>query len=300
MGSTYLYIDILFVDNLVMNFIILRIVYKLSRNRSGVWRLWLAAAIGALYAVLIVLPELRILQKIPMKLALSLIMLLTAFEINTFKEFIKIFIILYATTFIFGGAALSLYFINHEFVDISNGTFIISNYPIKNLSVACILVIMLVHSVLEYIRLRISRDELLYKVEILFEEKKLVVDALLDTGNTLLDPISHYPVLVVEFHKIRDILPPGIKAIFDESRENDLEMIMQAMSESPWLARFRMIPFTALGKANGMLLGFKPDSVSVLINGSWRRIYNIVVAIYNNKLSKDKQYQALIHPEMVA
>ena len=157
MGSTYLYIDILFVDNLVMNFIILRIVYKLSRNRSGVWRLWLAAAIGALYAVLIVLPELRILQKIPMKLALSLITLLTAFEINTFKEFIKIFIILYATTFIFGGAALSLYFINHEFVDISNGTFIISNYPIKNLAVACILVIMLVHSVLEYIRLRISR-----------------------------------------------------------------------------------------------------------------------------------------------
>ena len=34
MGSTYLYIDILFVDNLVMNFIILRIVYKLSGTEA--------------------------------------------------------------------------------------------------------------------------------------------------------------------------------------------------------------------------------------------------------------------------
>ena len=34
MGSTYLYIDILFVDNLAMNFIILRIVYKALQEQK--------------------------------------------------------------------------------------------------------------------------------------------------------------------------------------------------------------------------------------------------------------------------
>ena len=47
----------------------------------------------------------------------------------------------------------------------------------------------------------------LYKVEIFIDENKIVADALLDTGNTLLDPISQYPVLVIEFQRIKDILP---------------------------------------------------------------------------------------------
>jgi len=300
MGVEYQYLDILFVDNLVMNFFILWIVHRFSKNRGSVWRLWLAAAAGALYAVLIVLPGFQMLQKIPMKLALSLIMILTAFELNTFKEFFKTYAVFYMITFIFGGVALSLYFINHEFIDIGNGAFIIKDYPVKYLIMTCILVGVLIRSVLDFIRLRLSKNELLYKVEIFIDENKIVADALLDTGNTLLDPISQYPVLVIEFQRIKDILPHEIKTVFEESKENDLEMIMQAMRESPWLARFRMIPFTALGKSNGMLIGFKPDGVNVLINGNWRRICNIIVAIYNNRLSKDKQYQALIHPEMVA
>ncbi|NLO82942.1 MAG: sigma-E processing peptidase SpoIIGA [Clostridiales bacterium] len=300
MGVEYRYIDVLFIDNLTMNFVILRIAHRLSKNGSNVWRQWLAAGIGALYAVLIVLPELQILQKLPMKLALSLIMILTAYKLNTFKELFKIFTVFYIVTFIFGGVALSLYFINHEFVDISNGAFVIKSYPAKNLVMTCILAGMLIRSLVQFIRLRLSKDELLYKVEILFEEKRIVANALLDTGNTLSDPISHYPVLVIEFHRIRDVLPPEIKAIFDESREDDLEAVMRAISQSSWMARFRMIPFSALGKTNGMLIGFKPDAVDVLINGNWKRISDIVVAVYNNRLSKDKHYQALINPEMVA
>ena len=299
MGVEYQYLDILFVDNLVMNFFILWIVHRFSKNRGSVWRLWLAAAAGALYAVLIVLPGFQMLQKIPMKLALSLIMILTAFELNTFKEFFKTYAVFYMITFIFGGVALSLYFINHEFIDIGNGAFIIKDYPVKYLIMTCILVGVLIRSVLEFIRLRLSKNELYIKWKYLsMKTRSLPMLCLIPEIH--FDPISQYPVLVIEFQRIKDILPHEIKTVFEESKENDLEMIMQAMRESPWLARFRMIPFTALGKSNGMLIGFKPDGVNVLINGNWRRICNIIVAIYNNRLSKDKQYQALIHPEMVA
>ena len=45
-GVEYRYIDIIWLDNLIMNFIVLYITLKLTKGRSTVWRILLSAAIG--------------------------------------------------------------------------------------------------------------------------------------------------------------------------------------------------------------------------------------------------------------
>lgn len=299
MGIEYRYLDVIWLDNLIMNFIILWVTLKFSKNKDSIWRLWLSSAIGAFYAVALFIPGFGILQKFPLKIALSLVMLIVAFKLRTFKDFFKLLGFFYVVTFVFGGAALGLYYFTNDVISIEKGAFIIKNYPIKNLVMVCIFIVILFRTIWMLIRVRISQAELLYKVEIQFDEKKVIVEALMDTGNTLMDPISQCPVLVVEFLKIKDVLPPEIRVIFDQFLENNLEVVTQIMANSSWIGRFRMIPFTSLGKPNGMLIGFKPDSVRVLVHEDWRRIERIIIGIYNNKLTKDKHYQALIHPEIV-
>ncbi len=58
-----------------------------------------------------------------------------------------------------------------------------------------------------------------------------------------------------------------------------------------------MIPFKSLGRANGMLIGFKPDRVAVGADASRS---DVVIGIYNSRLTRDGRYQGLLAPELVA
>ena len=61
----------------------------------------------------------------------------------------------------------------------------------------------------------------------------------------------------------------------------------------------RLIPFSSLGRENGMLVGFKPDSAYITENEAEREIGNIIVGIYNGRLAGDKSYSALLNPEII-
>jgi stage II sporulation protein GA (sporulation sigma-E factor processing peptidase) len=65
------------------------------------------------------------------------------------------------------------------------------------------------------------------------------------------------------------------------------------------MKRLRVIPFEALGTENGMLVGFKPDSVYIEKDAETKSIKDIIIAIYSKKLSKNGDYKALLHPDLV-
>lgn len=299
MVTEYRYLDILWLDNVLMNYIILWVTVKVSKIKCVSWRLWVSAGIGALYAVFIFLPQFQAMRTIPLKICLSLIMLLAAFEFNNIGQFIKVLAFFYCTTFIFGGAAFGIYYFLGEGVQVQDGIFYIENYPVKILAFACIIVITLGRNLRDFMRNRLNHQELLYTIGIYFDGEKAEVEGLLDTGNALYDPISQNPVIVAEFAEVRHILPSDIQDIFIKSKENDLEFITKTVANSSWIGRFRMIPFMALGKENGMLIGFKPDKVSILMDGDWQETRDIIIGIYARQLSKDSEYHALINPQLI-
>ncbi len=283
-----------------MNFSILWITFKISKVKGSLWRLWISAGIGALYAIIFFLPGFEVLNSFFLKTALSLVMLLVAFKFSTLKDFFKAFTFFYATTFVFGGVALGLYFFTQDYVAIERGVFVIKDYPVNKLMVTGGLVIILIHAMWRFVRLHLSKDQLLYKVKIRFEEKEVVLDALLDTGNMLLDPISKHPVMVAEFSRLRELLPQEIQEIFTRPLEDGFYAVAQVVSQSRWIERFRIIPYATVGNPGGILMGFKPDEVLILKNGEWHAAQNVVVGMYNDKLFSGQHYQALVHPEIVA
>ena len=59
-------------------------------------------------------------------------------------------------------------------------------------------------------------------------------------------------------------------------------------------SKLRVIPFSSLGKENGMLLGIKPDNVLIEIENETINVTNVICGIYSKSLTKNGAYSALI------
>jgi len=298
-GLGYRYLDIIWLDNLLLNFIVLWITRKLARNASSMWRTWCSAAIGAFYAVFLILPGFSWLSMLPFKFLLSLIMLAAGFRIGNFRDFIKLFGYFYGITFLLGGAAIGFYYLFGKGIQVSGGVFLIKDFPARILVFAIIFVIILYRLSWPYLQFRINRNKLVYQVRIRCDKKCITLDAFLDTGNELTDPISGCPVMVVEYDKIRSILPAEIQQIYVNGRENDLKEIIRAVEQSDWIGRLCIVPYRTLGHSDGLLFAFRPDNVQILTNGTWVEAGDTLIGIRNQELSHSGEYHALIQPHII-
>jgi stage II sporulation protein GA (sporulation sigma-E factor processing peptidase) len=298
-GLKQCFLDVIWLDNLLINFIVLRVTWKLSGNTSPIWRLWCSACIGACYAILLILPGFSYLSGLPLKLLLSLAMLAAGFRIRSFTEFLKLLGYFYGVTFLLGGAAFGIYYFFNAGLEISGGVFIIHDFPIKILVFSVVFIIFLYRRLWPLLRFRINRQQLVYQVELQFGDKSISMDAFLDTGNELTDPISGCPVIVVEFERIQSILPYEIQKIYLQGREEQLEYITRVMSESTWINRFCIVPYSTLDYSGSILPAFRPDSVRIKSEDGWLEAGETLIGIRNRKLSVSDEYHALIQPRII-
>jgi len=297
-----IYVDVLFTINLLINYLLLWTTSKIGKVHTSPLRIFMGAALGAIYAVIMFFPAFKIYYTFMAKVIFSIALIAVTFNIAKMKTFLKILGLFYLVSFTFGGAALGLFYFTNvgAFVGaiLSNGI-IYFNLPCKTLIVSSCIAYMVIRLSLRIIY-KFNKENMYISVIIDFDKKDICVNALIDTGNSLYDPISDFPVIVVEFRAVKSLLPEDIQIIFNESNENDLALISKVVYNSVWASRFRLIPFSSLGKENGMLIGFKPDNVKIIEENGGRDLKDIIIAIYNKQLSKDNKYNALLHPEIIA
>lgn len=296
----YRYIDIIWLDNLVMNFILLWTTSKISKDNTVQWRLWIASCIGATYAIFLVISGLIILQWMIIKILLSICMLLIGFKFTTCRRFFKLLGIFYGATFAFGGAAFGLYYFTDDILSIEGGIFYIKNFPVKILIISSMLLIILICTIWPKIHKKWISANLVYSIKINYNGMSIILDAFLDTGNSLYDPITKNPVIIVEYTKLKEALPEEIRDIFKNNKELDMDYVAKVLANSSFAERFRFIPYYAIGKSGGLLIGFKPDKVLISLENNWRESRDIIIAVYNDRLSTDEEYHALIHPEVLS
>jgi stage II sporulation protein GA (sporulation sigma-E factor processing peptidase) len=297
-----MYVDILFLENLVMNYLILYVTAKFSRLRVSTLRLFGGAIVGALYVVFIVAqPGMKLYYTVFAKVLLSVFIIAITFSPRKVLAFIKTLVIFYVSTFIFAGAALAFLFFNQEGGFVRNGiVYVFGQSDWSMIFFSIITVGIIIKIFWEVIQSRISKEKLLIPVKIAFDNRMIDLSALIDTGNSLKDPLTNIPVMVVEFNALQELLPTEIKSIFENSKEDDLNCVTSIISTSKWFSRFRLIPFSSLGKENGMLIGFKPDYIEIGEEEEKKDIKNVIVGIYNRSLSRNEKYKALLGPELVA
>lgn len=297
----FVYLDILLIENVVINYFILLVTSKFSKNKSSNLRLFLGALTGAAYVALIVcFPAIASNYNMLSKILLSLLIVAISFSHENLSGFFKTLAIFYASTFIFAGSAYAFMTFNQGGGFVKNGIFYnLNQSKWSSLVLSVILAGIIIRIFMEIVQFKFSKDKLLVKIKIGFENQAIVLSALIDTGNSLYDPLTNMPVIVVEYGAIKDILPEEIREIFEKYKDSDLAWATAMIANSKWISRFRLIPFSSLGKENGMLIGFKPDYIKIGDDKDKKGISNVIVGIYNNILSKNSRYKALLSPELI-
>lgn len=289
-----IYLDIIFVENVLMNYIILfatLVVIKVKNKRQQI-KLFLSSIIGSTYALIVYLGILPIYSNLVAKIILSVVMIYVAFRPLNMKQLLKQLLIFYLVSFVFGGCTFALiYFIKPENVKIHNGVFV-GTYPIKVALLAGVVAFIITEIAFKINRNKLNRHNTFFCIKIYDGEKMLKVNALLDSGNMLKEPISGMPVIIIEKETLSKLIPGEIlnyiEDIIGGDEKEDKDGIQQ------YLSKIRMVPFMSIGKDNGMLVGIRVDKVKIETEDINIEKENVIVGIYNNKLTKDNKYNALI------
>lgn len=287
------YLDIIFIENILMNFIILFATGIALKVNMKQLKLISSSTIGAIYAIITYLKILPILTNFFMKILLSIVIIYLAFTPKNVKQLLKQLLMFYLVSFIFGGCAIALlYFVKPQNVLMRGGVFV-GEYPIKIALLSGIVGFIIIQISFKFIKNKINQKNMFCKLKICMKNKTIEIKALIDSGNFLQDPISHIPVAVVEKEKLYNIFPSEIldniekiKTGGDNQYENQIE--------NDYLSRFRVVPFSSLGKQNGLLLGIKVDKIYVINSEEEQIESNAIIAIYEKSLTKNGTYSALV------
>ena len=270
-------------------------------KRLRLLRLSTAAFVMALlYVLFIVFVPNSIVINILASLLLIVLGVGIAFRPKHAREFAQLIGLSYIFAFAVGGFGLALFsFTNVGSLHLGAGQ-MPQSFPLNILLGSSAVFYIIVKLFKGWYLKRAIKRQVLCDVEIFVNDKQQHFKALVDTGHSLLDPISNTPVIIAEFSVVKQFLPDHLKLIFYENRENDLDAITQDSLDQGFVGRIRMIPFSALGTRNGMLIGFRTDQVTIRQDESEpATLRESIIGIYNNKLSGKGGYQGLLNPEML-
>ena len=296
-----LYADLLFLVNFIMNGFVLWVVAKILRQKRKARWLVLGSVIMALmYTLLLVIEPLRFLN-----IALASVVILAAGVMAAFypmgvKHFLRLMLAAYGITFAVGGLGMALFYLT----DLPYAIYYIAA-DLDGFRRAVSWQLVLIGAVVSYFLIKLClrliehqtiKRQMLMNVMVSMNEKYIYFDALVDTGHSLREPLTQSPVIVAEFEQVQEFLPEGLRGLFNDRQENDISSVLND-TDGHFYQRIRMIPFTSIGKASGMLIGFRPDRVMV---GTETSRKDIVIGIYNDRLTPDGRYQGLVSPEIIA
>lgn len=282
------YVDIIFLENLLMNSIILFATAIILKAPIKIVRTIISSTIGSIYAIIIYVSNMQIYSNLFLKVALSAVMVYVAYKPLKSKVFFKSLMIFYLTSFTFGGVTFALiYFVRPQDILFENGV-LIGISPIKIIITGGIFGFIIITISFKNIKGKLTKKDMLCDITILQDNKSLKTKAIIDTGNLLTDPITKLPVIIVEKDKLVGIFPKDII-------ENTMSFINgNDVKQEEYLCKMRIIPFKSLGRENGLLLGIKVDGVIINYQNNDNFIKDIIVGIYERKLSTNNSYSALI------
>ena len=291
-----IYIDVIIVENLIMNYIILYATGTISKVKISYLRIFCSSLIGAIYDITEYTFKLNIYSNIIIKTILSVIIIYLAFNPQNLKKMCKQLIIFYVTTFTFGGIATYLiYVLKPQNIIIKNGMYV-GTYVLKVIFIGAIIGTIILFIAFKQVKSKITKKDMICKIKIKINGKEKTLDAMVDTGNMLKEPITGTPVAVVERTSLYDLLPKEILNNTESILGGDFKNIPEDIKRE-YIPKLKIIPFASLGKQNGMLVGIKPEKIEI-INEQTEENKNAIIGIYNKSLTKKGEYNALIGIEL--
>lgn len=258
-----IYVDVLIFTNIIINYCILSLSQKFLHIKTKQTRLVISSTIGALFSLIVFLPIYSNIFSLSLKLLVAFIMCLIGFSYSNISSFIKLVVCVFSISLVFSGLMVLIYqYTNIKRIAVINDVVYFQIEPLNLILIS--LFIYLIIIVLQR-SFNDNTKNTLVTTKILYNQITYECCGKVDTGNSVVEPFSQIPVIIVE------------KSVFGKNE----------------IPTTRIIPYKALG-SHGILNGFKPDKVFISKKEIKKNIY---IGIYNGNI--DTNVKAIINSEIV-
>lgn len=259
-----IYLDVFFLVNAGMNFAVFMAEGLFQGRRVNLPRILAASVLGALLAVLFLISGIhryRILSVL-LYAAGSAMLVRLAFGKTTVRAFGMNFFLYYAASFVLSGIL--------QYVQgILGGQGKLVFLLLGTGGALCLL-----HRLLPFIKRYGRRNASYIQVRLWYQGRSIRGRGLLDTGNQLTEPFSGEPVVI-----------------------GSLDFVTPLFGKKTPL--FRYIPYHAIGTEHGTLRVFQAECLELQGDGRiWEKREKPWVAVYDNPVSADGEYQMILHPDL--
>ncbi|MEN6351177.1 MAG: sigma-E processing peptidase SpoIIGA [Syntrophomonas sp.] len=284
------YADLSFLVNFAMDLTLLWITARWSQSRINYRRLLLASLLGAVYGTGVLFTAWHWLYVLPIKIAVSWLMLRLALKPLGWEQWKKVIAFFYLSSFIAAGLLLALPYISTYTQPLLKLRWL---WWISGLAS----LILIAYCSEKYIIKKFVPGLLRFPVTLKFDDQLCCGTGFVDTGNALRDPLTRRPVIVAEYELIKDCLPQELSRKLDGSLGE--EDFLATVMASTWANRIRMIPYRSVGRQHGMMVGLRADEVLLNVGKDEIKHRDLVVGIFHDRLSNDDSYRMLIPSPLV-
>ncbi len=263
-----IYLDVMFLENFLIDYILLLLTGKILQKQKKIPGIILAAAIGGIYTVFCRWLMLAVINRHFMmfqagiqivNLLLAYVMVRCSYE-NTYGKNALLCI----------GTMLLLAFVTEgvlEWIEQSFRTGILTAFGTLWFGY------LFLKRWIGGIRERMYYRKCNLPVILRMEERQINCRGLMDSGNSLYEPITRRPVVIVE-----------------------KELLLQNGIEEPEI--YFAIPYHAIGTKNGILKGVLADELEIPAQQGKRSWQKVMLGIYEGKISSKDEYQVILHPKL--
>ena len=272
------YVDVLLVVNLIVDFFLLKITFKVLKTDPKPIRVLISSGIGAVSSLYIFFPESTAFINITYQLIIGSLIMLTALGFKSLKYFLRSVAVFFTVTCVYGGIMTALWqVLKPKGMVINNSVVYFNISPL-------VLILSTVSRYVLYLFLNKifalpSKTAKKCSLNLYALGKSVGLTGIIDTGNSITDVLSNSEIIIVD-------KAVAVSLLGTEDFSND----------PLYATRYRTIPCeTVMGRS--LLEGFRCDMGEIRFEDKVIPLTNPVIALSKTPIKEN--YSAILNPKIL-
>ena len=280
-----IYLDILIITNIYVNYFLIKATAKISHTPLRIKRCVLASIIGTISAVTIIFPAINFTLLIAIKAIFSFLIIIIAFQGLNLRRYIRLSVIFTVMGFMFSGVMSAVCQLTEiSAIIVYNGSvyFNISLISLIISTIAAYIGVCIITAIFD----KHSNSSHSYKVRVDFGGKTYLMNAVSDTGNSLVDSFSGKPVIICCSEELNSQL--NINSGYKYHAEEYLALLKNQKS-------LRLLQYSTIG-GEGIIPAFSADRIVIENENHEEKSVDAFIGI---SCSKHSEAEAIFNPRLL-
>lgn len=269
------YADVLITINTFINFFLLLICVRINRQRYKKWRLILGAFVGGIFSLTIFLSYKSVIIDAIIKIISAVAIVLVSFGFKRIKPFLRNVAVLFIVTFLFAGVVFAAWYLFKPQKILIHNSVVYFDISVLFLIIITIAVYLIITIILSFLK-KEAITSFNCQVTLILGKKSVLLNTMLDSGNSLFDPLSDMTTIIVDSKKLSELC----------GKINYINIP----------DRYRLIPCRTVS-GDVLLEGVRCDIMQVEYEGNCYVFDNTVAVISKTEFTDN--FDAILNPEIL-